>query len=1790
LALEESVKSVGGIRFAVLSPSEIRKYSVAEITAPETYDEDGMPVQGGLMDNRLGTLEPGQKCGTCGNTATRCPGHFGHVELAEPVIHIAFVDDVHKLLTATCRACGRLLLSEEDIGAYRHRLAQRTPFTPTLTQQIAREILSKVKKTKQCFHCGKNQYEIEFTKPSVFHEITEGGGATRLLPVAIRERLERIPNEDLELLGYEPASARPEWFVLQVLPVPPVAVRPSITLESGIRSEDDLTHKIVDILRVNQRVRESKESGTPPLIVQDLVDLLQYHVTTYFDNEVSGIPQAHHRSGRPLKTLSQRLKGKEGRFRGSLSGKRVDFSSRTVISPDPSLDISEVGVPYEVARKLTIPEKASPWNLDFLKQLISNGPFKHPGANYVIRPDGVKIRLDYVSDLATLATTIAPGFIVERHLMDGDIVIFNRQPSLHRMSVMAHYVRVLPYRTFRLHPAVCPPYNADFDGDEMNLHVPQSEEARSEALTLMRVQDQILSPRYGGPIIGGIRDFLTAAYLLTKDSTVLTKSEFTDLALAGGYAGDLPEPEYKQPPLYTGKQLFSLFLPKGFNYVLESRWAKSQKGGATQPDVRIIDGKLISGVIDRASIGAEESDSILHRIAKDYGTESARTFLNSILRLLKAFITQNGFSYGFDELTLPDDAYSTIEKSLDESYARVKELISQYKEGNLQLTRGLSPEEALEFYVVNELAKARDKAGRIADRALSLDNAGIIMARTGARGSSLNLGQMTAALGQQSVRGKRIEKGYQRRALSHFLQGDTTPDARGFVRSNYRDGLSPTEFFFHAMGGREGLVDTAVRTQQSGYMQRRLVNALEHLRVEYDLTVRDPGGNIIQFRYGEDGVDPAKSDHGKAVNVERLTVTQKLISSPSEKAASASEIGETVRKYAPSLNGRIVEDLTKTLESSELGRTSVEAVCKKVVELLKRATVEPGEASGIVAAQSIGEPGTQMSIASSEGVIVREDGRVRTVKIGEFVDKLMGMYPTTREGDTEWCDIPSGLDIEVPSLESGGKILWKGLRSVSRHRHNRPLIRIRTRSGRTITATDNHSFVRRINGQLVAVRGRELAPGDRLPVLKNLPLRGEPQHEFESIRTPSKQTQSFWAEVGKPDLLGAGRDAGYGLNYEEEVPVKCDGLRSVVLGGRTLSTIVDSGWVYPYRRHQHSKLREILQLEDNNNDNSIGWLMGAYLSEGGYASPNYVSFPNTDEGFVARGQNVARKFAAENLFEGEKGFGGRSHELVFHSSLLSEFFLRTCGKPSEKHVPEVALGASEDFVAMLLRAYFDVDGYFDVKRRGIKATSSSKEVIDGITLLLTRFGISGRKMRERENFALWIPAKFATNFRDRIGSDVDYKKHALELLCRPNVKDGHSPDIVDMTSGFGGILKEVAQKLGIPTRRRIDYLTKRQSIGRSTLAHYIQIFEDRADELGFDISPELTRLKSLLNEDVTWDEVTEIQRVDASDEFVYDFSVPGLETFVTTEGLVTHNTLRTFHFAGVKERDVTLGLPRLIELVDARKQPQTPSMDVYLEEGIRNSNEEALKVAREILFTKVANVVELSEIDYSGKIVLALGKTQMRERDCTPEMIAEVVRTGKRKVEVEGDTVFVSVEGLDLPSLFTLRNKVLNQRVKGIPGITRVTVVKEGDEWVIQTSGSNLSKVLQIPGVDKRRTTTNNIFEIAQTLGIEAARTALVKEVMSTLEEQGLEVDIRHVFLVADLMTSKGFLQQIGRHGVAGTKTSVLARAAFEITVPTLAEAAVSGETEDLKGVTENVIVGLPVPVGTGMIDVFMRS
>ncbi|MEJ5292238.1 MAG: DNA-directed RNA polymerase subunit A' [Candidatus Methanosuratincola sp.] len=875
MSFYELIKSIKSIKFGVLSPEEIRKMSVVNIVTADTYDEDGIPIESGLMDRRLGTIEPGQKCQTCGNRVGQCPGHFGHIELARPVVNPGFAKLVYNLLKSTCWNCGRILLTKEDVEKYTILMEKYQRKWPQLRLRLAERVIRRASKNTECPHCGEAQYKLKFEKPTTYYE-EHKEGTVKLAPNEIRSRLERITDSDVKLMGLDPRIARPEWMVLTVLPVPPSAVRPSITLESGIRSEDDLTHKLVDIIRINERLKDNVDAGAPQLIIEDLWELLQYHVTTYFDNETSGIPPARHRSGRPLRTLAQRLKGKEGRFRSNLSGKRVDFSARTVISPDPIISINEVGVPTDVAKLLTIPERINPYNIEQAKRLIENGPDVHPGANYIIRPDGRRIDLRFPKDRKAIADAVEIGYIVERHLKDGDIVLFNRQPSLHRMSIMAHKVRVLPYKTFRLNLCVCPPYNADFDGDEMNLHVPQSEEARAEAEVLMLVQEQILSPRYGGPIMGGIQDYISGAYMLTRKETLLTREEASQLLARAGYKGELPPPEVTSPKeLWTGKQLASLFFPLGFNYSLKSNVClkcPTCKKEDCENDAYVVirDGKLIKGVIDKKSIGAGQPESVLHRLIKDYGTDAGREYIDKAFKLFLAYIDSRGLTIGLDDEELPAEAKRKVLEAIRQAEAKISELIDIYNQGLLERLAGRTLEETLETKIMQELEEARELAGEIASQYLKESNTALLMARTGARGSLMNLAHMVACVGQQSVRGERIMRGYMNRTLPHFKPGDLGAEAHGFVYSSYKDKLNPIEFFFHAMGGREGLVDTAVRTSQSGYMQRRLINALQDVRVEYDLTVRGTDGSIIQFRYGEDGVDPAKSDHGKAVNVEKI--------------------------------------------------------------------------------------------------------------------------------------------------------------------------------------------------------------------------------------------------------------------------------------------------------------------------------------------------------------------------------------------------------------------------------------------------------------------------------------------------------------------------------------------------------------------------------------------------------------------------------------------------------------------------------------------------------------------------------------------------------------------------------------------------------------------------------------------------------------------------------------------------------------------------------------------------------
>lgn len=951
-------KDIGSINFGLMEPEEYREMSATKIITADTYDDDGFPIDMGLMDPRLGVIDPGLECKTCGKHSGSCNGHFGHIELAAPVIHVGFTKLIRRLLRGTCRECSKLLLTEDERDEFRDDITESRKLGRDLND-VTKAAIRQARKKDRCPHCGEIQYDIDHEKPTTYYEVQqvltsefsqriagamqgdeeEGIERTtpdelaekteieitrvneilsgsfrpresqrkaiekaldidlteedtnKLMPSDIRDWFENIPDEDIEVLGIDSDRSRPEWMILTVLPVPPVTARPSITLDNGQRSEDDLTHKLVDIIRINQRFMENREAGAPQLIIEDLWELLQYHVTTFMDNEISGTPPARHRSGRPLKTLSQRLKGKEGRFRGSLSGKRVNFSARTVISPDPTLSLNEVGVPDRVASEMTQTMLVTERNVEEARRYVANGPNTHPGANYVRRPDGRRLKVTEKNCEALAGMTeesdaegiqtIGPGWEVNRHLIDGDIIIFNRQPSLHRMSIMAHEVVVMPYKTFRLNTVVCPPYNADFDGDEMNMHALQNEEARAEARVLMRVQEQILSPRFGENIIGAIQDHISGTYLLTHDNPRFNETQALDL-LRATRIDELPEPsgiDDGGEPFWTGRDVFSELLPDDLDLEFI---------GTIGEDVIIEDGQLIEGTIAEDEVG-EFGGEIVDTITKEYGNTRARVFINEISTLAMRAIMHFGFSIGIDDETIPSEAQDRIDETILDANDRVEELIDAYDANELESLPGRTIDETLEMKIMQTLSRARDNAGNIAEEHFTEDNPAVVMANSGARGSMLNLTQMAGCVGQQAVRGERINRGYEDRTLSHYEPNDLSAEAHGFVENSYTAGLTPREFFFHAMGGREGLVDTAVRTSKSGYLQRRLINALSELETQYDGTVRDTSDTIVQFEFGEDGTSPVKvgSDEEHAVDVEGIAdrIVEAEFEDDAEKAA-----------------------------------------------------------------------------------------------------------------------------------------------------------------------------------------------------------------------------------------------------------------------------------------------------------------------------------------------------------------------------------------------------------------------------------------------------------------------------------------------------------------------------------------------------------------------------------------------------------------------------------------------------------------------------------------------------------------------------------------------------------------------------------------------------------------------------------------------------------------------------------------------------------------------------------------
>ncbi|KAG8880570.1 DNA-directed RNA polymerase II subunit rpb1 [Tulasnella sp. 332] len=882
------LRKIKEVQFGVLSPEEIKAISIAKIEFPEVMDEaTGRPRVGGLMDPRMGTIDRNFKCQTCGESMSECPGHFGHIELARPVFHIGFLTKVKKILECICVNCGRLKADLNDTSfAAKVRYAEPKRRMQRVWEHCkgkkiceADEVMKDDEQDpvtggngtnhqRKSGHggCGHIQPDVRKEGLKLFlvykknNDDDEGDAKNkqsekRLFPASdCYNVLKKISDSDLAILGLSEEYARPDWMILTVLPVPPPPVRPSIAVDGGVmRSEDDLTYKLGDILKASANVRRCEQEGAPAHVITEFEQLLQFHVATYMDNDIAGIPQATQKSGRPVKAIRARLKGKEGRLRGNLMGKRVDFSARTVITGDPNIDLDQVGVPRSIAMTLTYPERVTPYNILHLQDLVRNGPREYPGARFVIRDTGERIDLRYNK---RQDAHLQYGWIVERHLRNGDYVLFNRQPSLHKMSMMSHRVKIMPYSTFRLNLSVTSPYNADFDGDEMNLHVPQSEETRAELAQVAWVPRQIISPQANKPVMGIVQDTLCGIRKLTLRDTFLDWNTVQNVLLwVSEWDGVIPTPTILRPkPLWTGKQILSLVIPRGINI---ARASESKSSNPFVDDGMLIEnGDIMYGVVDKKTVGAVQG-GLVHVTFREKGPEICRGLFSGLQKVVNWWLFHNGFSIGIGDTIADKATMDHITNRIRTAKEKVAVMISQGQTNLTKPSPGMTIRESFESDVNQELNRCRDDTGRHAEKNLKDDNNVKQMVIAGSKGSFINISQMSACVGQQSVEGKRIPFGFRHRTLPHFTKDDFSPEARGFVENSYLRGLTPQEFFFHAMAGREGLIDTAVKTAETGYIQRRLVKALEDITVCYDGTVRNSLGDVIQFVYGEDGMDGA---------------------------------------------------------------------------------------------------------------------------------------------------------------------------------------------------------------------------------------------------------------------------------------------------------------------------------------------------------------------------------------------------------------------------------------------------------------------------------------------------------------------------------------------------------------------------------------------------------------------------------------------------------------------------------------------------------------------------------------------------------------------------------------------------------------------------------------------------------------------------------------------------------------------------------------------------------------------
>jgi DNA-directed RNA polymerase beta' subunit len=1842
------LESIVGIQFSIFSPDEIERRSVVEITSQATY-EGNEPKIGGLFDPRMGVLDNGKVCRSCGQTNHGCPGHFGHYRLTRPVYYIQFLPMIMNVLKCVCIRCSKLLI---DKDLHKGVLGRRG-------EARWREVLTTCSNISRCGQqtedgCGAPQPN-KYTREGIARiraHYTEMKREQDLEVEYVHRLFRRITDDDVDFMGLSRYWCRPDWMICTILAVPPPQVRPSVVQDNNQRSEDDLTHKLFEIIKNDKTLQLKIENNASRSVIDEWANVVQYHVATLVNNQIPGVAPSAQRSGRPLKSIQERLGSKEGRIRFNIQGKRVEFSARSVITPDPNISIEELGVPVEIASNLTFPERVTVHNRNKLYKLVQNGADNYPGAKTIVRGDGRMISLKHVN---AKDIVLYNGDIVNRHLLDGDVVLFNRQPTLHKMSMMAHKVKVMPYKTFRLNVLVVKPYNADFDGDEMNLHCPQSEEAAVELEDIAAIPHNIVTPRHAKPLIGVFQDTLVGSYRLTRPNTEFTRREFMNLMMTNKrFDGTMPVPVARNGTRFTGQQLLSQLLPP-LNIEMGNKSFDNEKEDKSSDNfVKIIQGEIQQGIVD-TDIYMKPGKGIIHVTYNDYGPKETVDLLDSLQTTIENYLVLHGFSVGISDLVADENTKQKIQEVIQDRKKQVEQVILQVHTDLFDNNTGKTNQQEFEDQVFGILNQATSDSGKAAQASLSSENRLVAMVKSGSKGDSINIAQMIACLGQTAVEGKRIAYGFTDRTLPHYKKYDDSAEARGFIESSFIRGLTPQEFFFHAMSGREGLIDTAVKTAETGYIQRQLIKAMEDLVVQHDGTVRDSRMNIVQYYYGEDSVMATKLE------------SQSLPLGKLSHEEIRREFGMEGVDWIPVLGDGAVRTVDQTIINSYVDqviddqRMMIEGVFQS--NSLDSGTVNaPVNLARLILNIKIrfGLSPTTTTTLTPEYVLQSIDTVVQQTRSNHHriwkallhfhlaPHKLIIKERFTKDAFDMLCEliIVNHMKSWVQPGEQVGIVAAQSI--------GEPATQMSAIGSTIVCITDGKTerFRGPIKDFIDPIVEKEIGNTSQ-PTSSVIPL--DKDYYIVSVNDTEKTAWKRISEISRHPANGglvevttkSGRTTTATLSHSflkrsasgAPVPVLGSDLR---IGMRIpIARAIEQ---VPGALDEIACGSTVFKLTKQ-----FGWLCGAYLANGSIRGNTvHISkiHPDIDVALTA----IAAEYGWDYMLDGS-----------IHSIDLKDM-IRSTFNTGDKVVGNFVFHSNVDFIAGVISGYFDGAGSVNTDRQQIHVSSCSKGIIRDINSLLSYCGIFGI-MREEASvrspddivYTLNILKKFASDYKRNIGFNITSNIVDLDALIKCT---DIACDIYDRIPELGSVIAKTCMLLRIPGQPCVyDCLPKKESIGRLELQQYISDFDNMlVTHKGAkqNIIENIAILKSALNADIVWDEIKCLTYMDDPKEYVYDFTVPGNDSFLVDDGILVHNTLNTFHQAGVASKSsVTRGVPRLRELLKITKNPKATSLTIYLKPEFRQSKEKAREVVQDLELTLLRSITlkvaiywdpsdEASTIDEDRKLLefyrmfeesiaeeskfktlskwilrLELNREEMFNKNISMSDVAFVIKSQYLDSQIvyndyNSDKLIMRIRlPMDRDSstatqlddytvLKKFQNKLLNNTViRGVPGIkastfrkdTQKVQMKDGkyeqlDQYILDTDGSNFIKVANHPAVDPTRLYTTNVHDIMDILGLEAVRAIILSELNALFDAVG--VNYRHLGILCDMMTRTGRLMSIDRYGINKNDIGPIAKMSFEETEKITLKAALFGEVDPVTGVSASVMTGQPFRGGTAFSQILL--